>query len=64
MNRREFEQHLASHGCELHRHGAKHDIWRNKASGAKSPVPRHRAMKKAIVRGVCRKLDIPIPDGL
>ena len=63
MNRRELEQHLTSNGCSLHHHGAKHDIWRNSKSGAKCPVPRHRTAKNGIVRGVCRKLDIPLPEG-
>ena len=34
MNRLAFEVHLRSHGCELHRHEAKHDIWWNPANTA------------------------------
>ena len=64
MNRRDFEAYLRDQGCRLHRHGAKHDLWRNAANGAKSPLPRHKTLKKPLVRGVCRQLDIPPPDGI
>jgi mRNA interferase HicA len=64
MNRREFEEHLRACGCVLHRNGAKHDIWRNTVNGRKAPVPRHRTIKKPLARGVCRKLEIPLPEGL
>jgi hypothetical protein len=64
MNRRAFEAHLRAHGCQLQRHGSKHDLWRNAANGAKSPLPRHRTLKMPLVRGVCRMLDIPLPHGV
>lgn len=63
MNRREFEKHLRSNGCGLHHHGAKHDMWINSANGQKAAVPRHKNIKKPLVRGVCKKLEIPLPDG-
>ena len=28
-------------GCELVRHGSKHDIWRNPKTGEESRIPRH-----------------------
>ncbi len=61
MNRRESEGHLRAHGCRLHPHGAKHDIWIDSASKSKAPLPRHKALKTPLVRGVCRKLGIPSP---
>ncbi len=64
MSRRDFETHLRAHGCSLHRNGAKHDIWRNSITGSKSPVPRHKTLKTPLVRGVCRKLGIPVPSGV
>jgi hypothetical protein len=64
MNRRAFEAHLRAHGCRLHRHGSKHDLWGNPANGALSPLPRHRLLKKPLVRGLCHRLDIPLPDGI
>jgi hypothetical protein len=64
VNRREFEDHLRTQGCEFHRHGAKHDLWRNPGNGEKAAVPRHRTIKKPLARGICRKLGVPLPPGL
>jgi predicted RNA binding protein YcfA (HicA-like mRNA interferase family) len=30
-------------GCELVRHGAKHDIWRNLSTGNEEQIPRHQS---------------------
>ncbi|MFN0056493.1 MAG: type II toxin-antitoxin system HicA family toxin [Planctomycetales bacterium] len=64
MNRRAFERHLRSHGCLLHHHGSRHDVWLNPENLAKSPVPRHQILKKGTVRGICRILGIPAPPGI
>lgn len=32
---------LKKNGCQLHRHGANHDIWRA-PNGQRRPVPRHK----------------------
>jgi hypothetical protein len=64
MNRRKLEAHLRGHGCTLHHHGSKHDVWGNPANGKVAPVPRHKQVKKGTVRSICRILDIPVPDGL
>jgi mRNA interferase HicA len=64
MNRRQFERHLREHGCILHHHGAKHDIWLYAASLAQAPVPRHNWIKRGTVRGICRILGIPRPGGI
>jgi len=41
LKRSEFIRELLTAGCVLHRHGSKHDIYRNPATGRKQPVPRH-----------------------
>lgn len=64
MNRRELEEHLREHGCELVRHGAKHDIWTNTATGTTAAVPQHKTVKKSTARGICRELEIELPGGL
>ena len=46
MNRRQLEEYLRAHGCILHHHGAKHDVWINPTSLAKAPVPRHSQVKR------------------
>ena len=39
MKRKEFIRELEKSGCVLHRHGSRHDIYLNPATGQKSPVP-------------------------
>ncbi|HSQ56009.1 MAG TPA: type II toxin-antitoxin system HicA family toxin [Gemmata sp.] len=63
MHRRKLERYLRAHGCQLHHHGRKHDVWRNTTTQAMASVPRHQTIKKATVRGICRELGIPLPDG-
>lgn len=64
MNRRAFEKHLRDHGCQFHHHGGNHDIWVNPTNMVRAPVPRHRTLKRGIVRTICRKFDIPLPPGI
>ncbi|MCE9565505.1 MAG: type II toxin-antitoxin system HicA family toxin [Planctomycetes bacterium] len=64
MERRKLEAHLREHGCELHHNGGKHDVWWNPENEAIVSMPRHRTVKKPTARGICRDLDIPLPDGL
>ncbi len=64
MKRRALEQHLREHGCQLVRHGAKHDVWVNPANGHDTTVPRHREIKSGVVRSICKRLEIPLPPGL
>ncbi|MBX3400060.1 MAG: type II toxin-antitoxin system HicA family toxin [Gemmataceae bacterium] len=45
MNRRDLERHLRANGCELLRHGSKHDVWWNPSNGRRSTVPRHAVIK-------------------
>jgi len=40
MKRQEFVRELKAGGCMLHRHGKRHDIFRNPANGHQAPVPR------------------------
>ncbi|MFN7733847.1 MAG: type II toxin-antitoxin system HicA family toxin [Pirellula sp.] len=61
MKRRELEQHLQSHGCELLREGAKHTLYFNPANSQTSAVPRHREINDFLVRKICRDLGIPEP---
>ena len=52
MKRRELEQHLQSHGCELLREGAKHTLYFNPANSQTSAVPRHREINDFLVRKI------------
>lgn len=63
MNRRAFERHLRAHGCLLHRHGARHDVWLNPRNLRQTSVPRHPTVKRGVVRAACRALEVPPPAG-
>ncbi len=43
-------------GCELVRHGGKHDWYRNPATGVSQAVPRHREVKEHLARRIIRML--------
>lgn len=64
MDRRRLEKHLKDHGCILHHHGGKHDVWLNPKNLAQSPVPRHRVLKRGTAKSICRILGIPLASGL
>jgi mRNA interferase HicA len=61
MKRRDFEKHLARYDCYVDREGGNHTIYTNINNGKSSAVPRHNEMKTAIVRRICRDLDIATP---
>jgi mRNA interferase HicA len=64
MDRRKLEAHLRSHGCELHHHGGKHDVWWNPETEATASIPRHKTVKKPTARAICRDLGVPLPPNL
>ncbi|MFP4281876.1 MAG: type II toxin-antitoxin system HicA family toxin [Verrucomicrobiota bacterium] len=56
MKRSELLQKLSARGCELLRHGAKHDIYHNPQSGASEPVPRHREINERLAKKILKSL--------
>jgi len=58
MKRQAFIRELEQAGCVLHRHGARHDVYRNPATGKQAPVPRHREIKESLCRLIRRQLGI------
>jgi mRNA interferase HicA len=50
---------LMGMGCELVRHGAKHDWYRNTITGELQAVPRHREIKERLARRIIRSLRNP-----
>jgi predicted RNA binding protein YcfA (HicA-like mRNA interferase family) len=46
----------------LERHLEHHDVWRNRATGARSTVPRHREIPNGTVRAICRDLGADVPE--
>ncbi|MDY3559406.1 type II toxin-antitoxin system HicA family toxin [Gemmata sp. JC673] len=64
MDRRELEEHLRDHNCELLRHGSKHDVWANRETNATTTIPRHRTLRKNTARNICDDLGVPRPGSL
>ncbi len=58
MKRIDLIRTVESIGCVLIRHGAKHDWYRNPATGVSQPVPRHREIKEHLARHIIRMLSI------
>jgi mRNA interferase HicA len=58
MKRQEFIRQLERAGCLLHRHGGRHDIYRNPANGRQAPVPRHREIAGTLCGIIRRQLGL------
>ncbi len=52
MKRVDLIRTIVGFGCELVRHGGKHDWYRNPATGVSQAVPRHREIKESLARHV------------
>jgi predicted RNA binding protein YcfA (HicA-like mRNA interferase family) len=59
MKRSEFIRQLTRAGCVLHRHGSRHDIYRNPENNKKQPVPRHREVDDSLARHIKKHLGLP-----
>ena len=58
MKRSEFIRRITAAGCILHRHGSRHDIYLNPATGRKQPVPRHREIDNALAKHIRKYLGL------
>lgn len=58
MKRQAFLKELRKAGCVLHRHGGRHDLYRNPDNARKAPVPRHNEIKDSLCRQIRRQLGI------
>lgn len=59
MKRVDLIRTITELGCELVRHGAKHDWYRNPANGVSQPIPRHREIKEHLANRIIRMLSNP-----
>lgn len=59
MKRVDLIRELEALGCEQVRHGAKHDWYRNPATGVSQAVPRHREVHEHLARRILRMLGPP-----
>jgi mRNA interferase HicA len=58
MKRTEFVRELRAAGCELLRHGARHDVYINPTTGQKQPVPRHTEIDDALAKHIKKSLGL------
>lgn len=56
MKRRELIERLQAMGCDLIRHGGKHDWYQNPRTRMAQPVPRHAEIKEHLARHILKKL--------
>jgi len=63
MKRVDLIKELQGLGCELVRHGGKHDWYRNPETGVSQAVPRHREVKERLARRIIRLLTSPDETG-
>jgi mRNA interferase HicA len=56
VKNRDLIKELTKAGCELLRHGGRHDIWHNPATGRSQPVPRHREINELLAKKIIKDL--------
>jgi predicted RNA binding protein YcfA (HicA-like mRNA interferase family) len=56
MKRKELVRRIASAGCVLVRHGARHDLYRNPKTGKTQPVPRHEEIDENLAKHIIKVL--------
>lgn len=59
MKRSALIRELIRHGCVLHRHGSRHDIFLNPSTGQKQPGPRHSEIDDTLARHIRKNLGLP-----
>ncbi len=59
VKRNQFIKYLESHEVFFHRHGSKHDIYRNLKTGKKTTLPRHPVLDVRLCELICKQLEIP-----
>jgi predicted RNA binding protein YcfA (HicA-like mRNA interferase family) len=59
MKRLDLIRQIETLGCQLVRHGSKHDWYRNPNSGVSHPIPRHREIKDGLARHIIRMFENP-----
>ena len=56
MKRRDLIKQLEEMSCVFIRHGGKHDWYQNPRTKVSQPVPRHREIKKQLVKHIIKML--------
>ena len=61
MKRADLLRHLAEHGCQFLREGARHTIYWNPANRKTTAIPRHTEIVEPLVGKICKDVGIPKP---
>jgi predicted RNA binding protein YcfA (HicA-like mRNA interferase family) len=56
MKRADLIKKLTELGCEMIRHGGKHDWYQNMTTKVCQPVPRHREINENLAKSIIKKL--------
>jgi len=56
MKRKDLVKKLNNSGCMLIRHGSRHDLYKNPATGKKQPVPRHNEIDETLAKHIIKEL--------
>ena len=56
MKRRDLVRTLEDMGCQLVRHGGRHDWYTNPKTKQSQPVPRHSEINEHLARSIIKKL--------
>ncbi len=56
MKRVDLVRAVEALGCELVRHGGRHDWYTNPQTGVSQPIPRHREIQDHLARHILRML--------
>jgi mRNA interferase HicA len=56
MKRKDLIKKLNVRGCIFIRHGSRHDLYKNPATGKKQPVPRHNEIDENLAKHIIKEL--------
>ncbi len=58
MKRKLLIHYLEQRGCILIRHGSRHDIYLNPATGQRQPIPRHADIEEMLAKHIKKMLSV------
>ena len=59
MKREDLLKRLRDAGCELVRHGGRHDWYVQPKTGVQQPIPRHREINEQLAKHIVKMLAAP-----
>jgi len=58
LKRSDLVRELIEAGCQLYRHGRRHDLFIHTKTGRKAPVPRHAEIRESLCELIRRQLGL------